>query len=175
MIDAISNTINLAVVWQYVGPLLGVGFGYLISDKVWNRQRQWEMRRDAISEAVRALGELEHALIDLHSSYSFPNSFPGSKLEDLKTYTATMRHDKRTHFEECNTKYYRAMFVTDLIGGNQLKKQLSEYFQATGKAAALILHGDTSHFDIEMKKELAEKGKAVIEAARKELNIKVAS
>jgi hypothetical protein len=68
MIDNISNTINFSSIWQYVGPLLGVGFGYWISDKVWNRQKQWEMKRDAVSDAWRALCELETSFMRKRNS-----------------------------------------------------------------------------------------------------------
>ena len=44
-----------------------------ISDKVWDRQKQWEMRRDVVFEMVRAHGELDgHAPNSLHSIHSCP-------------------------------------------------------------------------------------------------------
>src|SRR5579863_4588638 len=41
-----------------------------ISNEVWGRQRQWEMKRDALFEAVRAIGTMDDALITLNSTYT---------------------------------------------------------------------------------------------------------
>jgi len=41
-----------------------------ISDKVWDRQKQWEMRRDALFAAVESLGRADDALIKLSSQFT---------------------------------------------------------------------------------------------------------
>lgn len=41
-----------------------------ISDKVWNKQRQWEMKRDALVSAVQALGRADAGLLLLASAYT---------------------------------------------------------------------------------------------------------
>jgi hypothetical protein len=137
-----------------------------ISDDVWDRQRQWEMRRDAVIEAVRALSELEMALIELRIAHSMP--LP--ETEDLRISTLAARHNRQGRFDACMTKYYCAQFVTDLVAGEELQRQLSEYFQEVGSAAIKNLNGDTVLLATpETWKELARKCKATIEAARREL------
>ena len=38
-----------------------------ISDQVWDRQKRWELKREVIFEATRALAGIEDALVNLHS------------------------------------------------------------------------------------------------------------
>ena len=49
-----------------------------ISDQAWNKQRHWEMKRDALFSAVQALGRADDTLISL-----------------ITTHTAAKRHHRR--------------------------------------------------------------------------------
>ena len=88
-----------------------------ISDDVWDRQKQWEMRRDAVSDALRALRELETSLINLRSVFSC------SIIENSLRYQASLQ------FEACNTRYLHAKDFADLVVGKELPKHLAAYFQ----------------------------------------------
>jgi hypothetical protein len=171
-----GKLMNGAYLLSYLVPalttLIGVALGAYISGKSWNRQRQWEMRRDAVFEAVRALGELEYALVDLHSIYSFPCSIPTSELKDLKTYTLSKRLEKREKFDSCNAKINGAMFLTDMVVGEMLGKALCDCVNEMRSIVLKILKGDTAYFmRSESKEALAHKIKAVNVAARKELKL----
>jgi hypothetical protein len=41
-----------------------------ISDKVWNKQRQWEMKRNTLVSAVQALGRADAGLLRLATAYT---------------------------------------------------------------------------------------------------------
>lgn len=166
MIDTISN---ISVVWQYVGPLLGVGFGYLISDRVWDRQKQWELRRDLIFEAVRALGELDYSLIELDAAYLVKVS----NEENLEANKSISCHDKTMSFIECNAKMYRAMFAVRLVVGKELHKALTERVKEIRSLSDRIRHGDSvCLYSAETKKSHTEGMESVLSAARKELKHK---
>jgi hypothetical protein len=72
MIDAswISNLKATA------GPLCYVAFGsglaWLIQRNEWGRQRRWELRREAVLDALRVYADLENALTELDSTYTVP-------------------------------------------------------------------------------------------------------
>jgi hypothetical protein len=143
-----------------------------ISDDVWDRQKQWEMRRDAVFEAVSTLGELANALYGLHSVHSCPMP----EREDLKAYMSSERRDKAMSFDTCNARIYRAMFLTRLVVGEQLGMALVECVNEMRSITLKILSGDTAHFmKPESKEILAEKLQNVILAARKELKIEIAA
>jgi hypothetical protein len=165
MIDIISNTNYFSVVWQYVGPLVGVGFGYLISDKVWNRQRQWEMKRDAVLEAVRALGELELAMIDVRSVYQTSSHFPNNDMKAQQKASVS-------GVAECDAKFYRSIFVADLCVGKEFGGTLSKYFQAVNSIVKDAHNGNPNFCTSEKLKEIADLSREVINVARKKLNIK---
>jgi hypothetical protein len=167
MIDAISNNSGFSVLWQYVGPLIGVGLGYLISLKVWDRQKQWEMRRDVIFEVVRSLGELDNSLSGLHVEYclSIPNN-EGSKEEAL-----VKRNEKRDDFISCHTKINSARFLADMVIGDKFDAAISECLYEMRSIAEKIIDGDTSCY-LHAQKALGEKIRAVNQGARRELRLK---
>ncbi len=131
-----------------------------ISDDVWDRQKQWEMRRDAVSDAWRALRELEISLIELHSVFLLP------------ICESSMRHRAREQFNSCNTRYLHAKDFADLIVGKEFPKYLAAYFQQVGIIANEILKENPGYFTSERMKELAEKSNEIVQEARNELNIK---
>jgi hypothetical protein len=56
-----------------------------ISGEAWNRERQWEIRRDVFLDAMRALGKMDAALLTLHSAYAVA---AGAKPEEKETWIA---------------------------------------------------------------------------------------
>lgn len=181
MIDPISNTSIFSALWQYIGPLVGVGFGYLIADKVWDRQKQWEMRRDAVFEVVRALGELQYALIELHSVHSRP--IPEN--EDMKLYVMNEIRDKAKSLDMCNAKFYCSMFLARMVVGKELHKTLTESVNEIRSISRKILSTDSAYYmrsesdtsprnPVEFNAEaLMEKTIAAIFSARKALKIAI--
>lgn len=152
MIDTISNTNSFSVVWQYIGPLFGVGFGYLLSIKVWDRQKQWEMKRDAVSDSWRALCELEASLLDLGSDLLHP--FPAQE-----------------KFKASFTKCLHAKDFAYLVVGKELPTRLTAYLDQANDIAQHIQR-NRGYFTPERRKELAEKCKEIHQHARKELQIR---
>lgn len=164
MIDTISNTITFSSIWQYVGPLLGVGFGYLISYKVWNRQRQWELKRDAVLEAIRAHADLEYALFNLNSWLSIPKESYTDKTDAELSAAAQ-------NFRSSRYLYRRAHLIADLAVGGQFFNDMSAYFLLIGT----VSNDMTSQkilLDHAKKEKLALGTKAVILSARQALGIK---
>ena len=139
-----------------------------INDDVWESQRHFEMRRDAVYDAWRALRELETSLIKLRAAFSHP--IPDS--EDLKNSALNMRYQATAQFDECNTKYDHAKDLADLVVGKELPKHLSAYFQMVGSIAKEIIKGNAGYFTSERMKELSEKSNEIVQVARKELNVK---
>jgi hypothetical protein len=139
-----------------------------ISDKYWDRQKQWEMRRDAVYDAWGALCELGIILIKLRTAFSL--AIPDS--EDLKNSVLSFRYNAAAQFDACYVKYSHAKDLADMVVGKELPKHLAAYFQSVGIIANKIINGDTEYFTSERMKELAGIYKEILQEARKELNIK---
>lgn len=52
-----------------------------ISNEVWDRQKQWEFKKEAIFEVLRTVGSLHSTLGNLHSTYE---TTPGGELDDQR-------------------------------------------------------------------------------------------
>jgi len=111
-----------------------------ISDDVWDRQKQWELKRDGIFEVVQALGELEDALGSLHSVHSC--QVPEN--EDSSEYLRGRLHDELISFDACNRKFSRAMFKTRLFAGKELHHALTECSEEIRSVSHRILTEETA-------------------------------
>jgi hypothetical protein len=143
-----------------------------ISDDVWDRQKQWEMRRDTVFESMRALGELDCALVDLQSK----NLTQIPKSDELKQDRSSRMKDIRMRFHACETKFNGTMFLTDVVVGEGLSNALLECDKEMRSIATKIIAGDTAYFaENEVIASLVYKRDAVKLAARKELKLENAA
>src|ERR1039457_3212735 len=129
MIDSnnASATPNLlAVFGPLAGVVLGAGLTWRVQRNEWGRQRRWELRRDTTLDAVRALADLEDALMDLHNAFQQPGGTPAKELQVVLT---NRRLDATQRCRERSSAYHRAHIVIDLSVGGGLSKRLSEYFR----------------------------------------------
>jgi hypothetical protein len=159
MIDAVSNSNMFSTAWQYIGPLIGVGFGYLISNKVWGWQKRWEMKRDAVSDVVKWLGLMNYALRDIQYH---KGRDPDQK--DLE------------HFDLCRDNFEHSRCIADLVVSKQLRKALIECREAILDIADYYSNPLNDYKDPKVplghRQNRDQKIDAVYDLARKELNIK---
>jgi hypothetical protein len=139
-----------------------------ISDDVWDRQRQWELKRDAIQDAIRAHADLESALINLNSGLSGYLSASEKGLTD-KTDAEVSAAIQR--FRNSRTSFRRAHLIADLAVGGQFSNAMSAYFLLTGVVSTDMTH-NRSFLDSAKYKELESSGNSVILSARQALGIK---
>jgi hypothetical protein len=143
-----------------------------ISDDVWDRQKQWEMRRDVVFEAVRALGELQKAASELRSFHPSLTS----EVKDPRDPARSIWLEKQVTFSTCDARAASAMSLAAMVVGEKLSNVLGECVQEIHSIALKTLEGDTAYAATSgAKKVLAEKVKAVNSAARWELKLDVAT
>jgi hypothetical protein len=56
-----------------------------ISNEVWERQRQWEIKREAVFESMKQLGAFQHHLHDLVLAYEADINAPRGQWHDVKS------------------------------------------------------------------------------------------
>jgi hypothetical protein len=135
-----------------------------ISDDVWDRQKQWELRRDAVLDAIRARADLEAALVNLNSWLSASEKTPTDKA-DAELSAASQG------FRSSRTSFRRAHLIADLAVGGQFSNAMSAYFLLTG-AVVRDMTRQRAFLDSAKSKELALSGNNVILSARQALGIK---
>ncbi len=133
-----------------------------ISDDLWDRQKQWEMRRDAVFEAVRTLGQLDNALLELHVAYSVSTS--------RDDFVAQNRLEKGDSFNTIGSNLDGARFLADAIVGRPLGKALSDCVFGMRMVAKDIMHGDAGRYTA-TQRERAIQILAVYAAVRRELKL----
>jgi hypothetical protein len=95
-----------------------------ISDDVWDRQKQWEIKRDAVFEALDALNEVQTSVGWLDACYSVCSGAvdPAVAEEILK------RQIKAGEMVRASLiKFSRAGLRVDLMIGGGLSKELKDY------------------------------------------------
>ena len=163
-----SNWLSTSLVTALL-PLLVVALGafltWYFSQRLWDRQRQWELKRDAALEVVRAMKELELELIGLRSEHLTFQHFtsPGAMGQ---------RKDSLSRFVASSVKFYRSIFVSDLCVGVDFGSTLLAYMEAAESIAKEFEKGNPEFCTSEKFKEILHLSNEVLEVARKKLNIK---
>ena len=161
MIDSVvTSSVIVAAV-----SLIGIGVNSWIAwrnqSKEWDRQRQWEMRRDAVFESMREIGKLESCLIDLCS-------FCESKVPDSDEFK-----EAKKRFLVSAEEFENTMFITDLLAGEKLCCVLHDCVNKMRKIALQIIDEKMPISLILAASEQVLKGIKVVKlAARKELTSK---
>jgi hypothetical protein len=159
-----SNLLSLLV--PTLTTLFAVCIGAFISGYTWNRQKQWELRRDAIIELMRDISSLRHALLDVYGA-SFDQGGRFAVPDDPDQQT------KLAQFYEHFSRYFCSRFVVDVLTGEDLTHSLDEFQKCVESIINDIKRSNTSASrNVTTQRELAEKTNAVIRAGRKELGMK---
>ena len=71
-----------------------------ITDKAWDRQRRWELKRDVLFEAARRLAEIDDTLISLTSTFQLAHQPRAKEWEDEKVKVEERWFKASAAFEE---------------------------------------------------------------------------
>ncbi len=162
MADA-SCTSTLTNILPYVGSLFGVvvgaGLTWLLQRNEWDRQRQWELKRDAVIDVIRDASQLRDALTELCSAFNAPN--------------IDYQRDTGAKFDQCEVRFRCSKSTAEAVAGKELSKCLDDFHHFVRRVfGATNARNSASLREINVGDELANKTNAVIRAARKELKIK---
>jgi hypothetical protein len=137
-----------------------------ISDDVWDRQKQWEMKRDTLFEVVRTLSGLDNALLELYNAYNAP--IPAE--DELKTAILENRSTKYTIWNEESVKFDCARFLAELVSGRKVDKALNECIIFMRAVSLKITRGEPAHYP-ETGIERLTKIDAIYVSIREELEL----
>jgi hypothetical protein len=137
-----------------------------ISDNVWDRQKQWEMKRDALFELTRSLGAMDDALLDLATAYSCANN-AGEHHQESWTTTKTEKLDS---WRVASNNFDRARLLALLLCGDEIKKRMTAVSLLIRTVARKIFNGELQAYS-ESTKEIGTNLAGLFVAIRIELNI----
>lgn len=129
-----------------------------ISDEVWNRQRQWEMKREAIAGAIQALLEANDALQSLARGLENPGTPPETVSERCRQCI--------TIIDAVEAKRVLAI----LVCGRELDGALGDMYHSLRAAASKLGDRDVRGY-IELSPSLRRKFARAIFHARHELGM----
>src|ERR1017187_4695064 len=138
-----------------------------ISNEVWNRQKQWEVRRDVIFETVKQLGEVQANFAAL-VAYGFT----------LSITTDTTQRETYLLKKQQSTEAYNAAFlglckslhIVSLVCGPEVKRELLNIQRIILTNSMKMSLSETPDPG-KVTKELADAMEHVVDAIRKELGI----
>src|SRR5262249_31736232 len=94
-----------------------------ISSEVWDRQKHWELRRDAVFDALKSMGHVEDALTAFHAicqTDEVSNSEPSP--ERIEKRTAAYKN-----FNGAANDLDRAGLMVALVCGDGLRRRLLDF------------------------------------------------
>jgi hypothetical protein len=138
-----------------------------ISNEVWNRQRQWELKRDALLEGGRALADLNTALMKLNAVYSAKSSS-----KQMGSAFATQEEVAIDAFNKASYSFQRAQLVVSVVSGNELQKAFIAMETILKEISLEVVSGDTEKYSVALPKIKAS-ATGVIQAIQAELDIEI--
>jgi hypothetical protein len=160
----IDSTFVSAVIIGTVS-LVGIGVNSWIAwrnqSKEWNRQKQWELRRDAVLKAIDALNEVVHSLSNLDGCFS---------VDRVELHERQDKADE-IFFADLKRLYGAILFVDVTIKG-RLSTELKDYLKLVHSSGKKIIAGEFYTHKSEEMKAIANKENDVMKAASETLGIK---
>jgi hypothetical protein len=137
-----------------------------ISNDVWERQRKWELKRDALFEAFKDIGSMESCLNNYIVTFEAARQAPSEhqvvwgdrKLEAIE------QHDK------CKASFTRTMILATLVCGEEVRDKFGTVNLVILKMFDLVNNGKTQEAT-NMWPEYVGKLKELETAIRKELSM----
>jgi hypothetical protein len=139
-----------------------------ISSDLWDRQKQWELKREILVDAVKRLSEVEARLLALQI---FWRDAVNGKIDDEQS-RITLEHEYVTEFQDSMRRLQETESLLLLSCSKQTNLAFAEYCDFVREMASKIVGRNIVAYD-DFKTERLEKLARARGAIRKELGIKL--
>jgi hypothetical protein len=140
-----------------------------ISTEMWDRQRRWEMKRDAFFAVVRELESMERALSDLHTMYT-PAMGDMAQSGPHTLYMIEQKSKALEQWTGVSARFDAARAQAVLAGGPEVLGALNAVGKTMREVAQGLLRGDSGIYS-KSQKDMAAASVRVTAAIRKELGL----
>jgi hypothetical protein len=134
-----------------------------LSDRSWNRQRLWEMKRDAIAAAIQAMDAADDALMELGIAYQLLKS-GGPVSQEL------FKQEKQVEWKGAIDTFDKKRAIVELVCTSGVHDALRAVSKAIRSNASKLFKKIISSYD-EMGTEIQKARMDAYAAARTELGI----
>lgn len=118
-----------------------------ISSEVWDRQREWEFKREALLEGGRAIADFLASIMRLNSVIATKKGTPP---DDEAAYLLKLSNDETTALDAVNKASYslqRAQLVMAVVSSKKTQIAFVRLERLFKQIAVKIVDGDTEYFD----------------------------
>ncbi len=135
-----------------------------ISSEVWDRQKKWELKRDAIFAVMKAIAEVEEAMTGLDA---IAQTTPAA--EDIGWLELVAV--KRDKWMAASARLSEARLLIRIVCGFEIAQAVDRFATLTNKIAFELLKNRNRQVYSETLKEVTAKLFAVFSEIRKELGV----
>ncbi len=97
-----------------------------ISDEVWNRQKRWEIKKDAVVELLRALSDMTEALVHLDSTYKARDAMKDAmKNDNLTVLYSSEISEALDAWTDASRTFSQTMLLVQLVCGDEVKTAMN--------------------------------------------------
>jgi hypothetical protein len=118
-----------------------------ISNEVWNRQREWEFKRETLLEGGRSIADFLAAIMRLNVVCGAKS---GASKNEETAYLLALSKDETNALDAVNKPSYslqRAQLVLSIVSGKQTQIAFVKTERLFKQIAVKIVDGDTKYFD----------------------------
>jgi hypothetical protein len=115
-----------------------------ISGAMWDRQKQWELKRDAVFDVVRCFARADEALLNLltaSEAYDKILATPQSA-----EYPLQQKIEAREAWNNVTIAIERALLIADVVSGTEATKPLRDAARGMNETAGKIFKGNNSYY-----------------------------
>jgi hypothetical protein len=134
-----------------------------ISGEVWDKQKQWEMKREVVFEAIKRLAQADEALLGHSSALKVELNNPQQDWTQAKL-------EKSLKWSNASAALDESHLLVGVVCSREAKEALERFVVLTNTIAAGIGGKDAQIYD-KSREEVARRLFAVRAALRKELGI----
>jgi hypothetical protein len=138
-----------------------------IDDQVWNRQRQWELKKQGLLEGAAAINEFMAAVMKVNGAYLVDES-----KEDItfRTQLTNHRTDAMTNLNKASYEFQRAQVLLSVVSGLETQRVFISMAEILKDVASKIIAGNATIFK-EREPLIRANAGAITNAIRRELGI----
>lgn len=140
-----------------------------ISGGLWDRQKRWEMRREAVFEMTRKIAGVDDALTSLHSMYQYYAALAETQQLVDSTAKAKDLRDVSVKWGKAADAYDETLTLMTIVGSRNVYQSLRDLLIFMRRLVPGIQQNPQHYLD--SAPELAKRLKNVQELLRKELGV----
>jgi hypothetical protein len=139
-----------------------------IDDQVWNRQRQWEMKRDILFDATKRLSDVDGKILSLHTFWQHKTE---GQIESLES-EVNVQNKYVTEWQESMRSFEEIEALTQVTCSVETMRAFTQLGNLLRSTAAKIVKGDMDTYASSKVERNKQFGLAKV-AIRRELGIAI--